>query len=55
MVTLPYQKALKRLFTPLKREGQAAEVADLVVYLASDASTFMTGTTIDINGGTYFS
>jgi 3-oxoacyl-[acyl-carrier protein] reductase len=41
--------------TPLKREGQAAEVADLVVYLASDASTFMTGTTIDINGGTYFS
>jgi 3-oxoacyl-[acyl-carrier protein] reductase len=41
--------------TPLKREGQAAEVADLVVYLASDSSTFMTGTTIDINGGTYFS
>ena len=41
--------------TPLKREGQAAEVADLVAYLASDASTFMTGTTIDINGGTYFS
>lgn len=41
--------------TPLKREGQAAEVADLVVYLASDASTFMTGATIDINGGTYFS
>ncbi len=41
--------------TPLKREGQAAEIADLVTYLASDASTFMTGTTIDINGGTYFS
>ncbi len=41
--------------TPLKREGQATEVADLVVYLASDASTFMTGATIDINGGTYFS
>lgn len=41
--------------TPLKREGRAEEVADLVVYLTSDASTFMTGTTIDINGGTYFS
>jgi 3-oxoacyl-[acyl-carrier protein] reductase len=41
--------------TPLKREGQAAEVADLVVYLASDAATFVTGALIDINGGTYFS
>jgi 3-oxoacyl-[acyl-carrier protein] reductase len=41
--------------TPLKREGRAEEVADLVVYLTSEASTFMTGTTIDINGGTYFS
>jgi 3-oxoacyl-[acyl-carrier protein] reductase len=41
--------------TPLKREGQATEIADLVVYLASDAASFITGATIDINGGTYFS
>jgi 3-oxoacyl-[acyl-carrier protein] reductase len=41
--------------TPLKREGKANEVADLVAYLASDESSFITGTNIDINGGTYFS
>jgi len=41
--------------TPLRREGQATEVADLVAYLASDESSFITGANIDINGGTYFS
>ena len=41
--------------TPLRREGKAVEVADLVVYLASEESSFITGTNIDINGGTYFS
>jgi 3-oxoacyl-[acyl-carrier protein] reductase len=41
--------------TPLRRQGEAKEVADLVVYLASDQSSFITGTNIDINGGTYFS
>ena len=41
--------------TPLRREGKAAEVADLAVYLASPESSFVTGTSIDINGGTYFS
>ncbi len=41
--------------TPLRREGQASEVADLAVYLASPESSFVTGTSVDINGGTYFS
>lgn len=41
--------------TPLRREGQATEVADLVAYLASEESSFITGTNIDINGGLYFS
>lgn len=41
--------------TPLKREGRAKEVADLVAYLASDESSYLTGTSIDINGGAYFS
>lgn len=41
--------------TPLRREGSADEVADLVVYLASDQSTFITGTNFDINGGLAFS
>jgi len=37
--------------TPLKREGTSQEVANLVAFLASDESSFMTGTCIDINGG----
>ncbi len=41
--------------TPLKREGKADEVADLVAYLASDESTFINGANIDINGGLFFS
>ncbi|MBB5645268.1 SDR family NAD(P)-dependent oxidoreductase [Pedobacter cryoconitis] len=41
--------------TLLKREGKATEVADLVVYLASDQSSYVTGTNIDINGGLNFS
>ncbi|HLT53178.1 MAG TPA: glucose 1-dehydrogenase [Flavobacteriaceae bacterium] len=41
--------------TPLRREGNAPEVADLVVYLASEESSFLTGNNIDINGGLAFS
>lgn len=41
--------------TPLRREGRADEVADLVAYLASDEATFLTGNNIDINGGLAFS
>lgn len=40
--------------TPLRREGEAKEVADLVGYLASDESSFITGASIEINGGTYY-
>jgi len=40
--------------TPLRREGEATEVADLVSYLASDESSFITGASIEINGGLYF-
>jgi 3-oxoacyl-[acyl-carrier protein] reductase len=41
--------------TPLGREGEAREVADLVAFLVSDSSSFINGDSIDINGGTYFS
>lgn len=40
--------------TPLRREGKASEVADLVLYLASDASSFINGESVEINGGSYF-
>lgn len=39
----------------LRREGEAKEVADLVIYLSSDQSSYITGTNIDINGGCFFS
>lgn len=38
--------------TPLKRAGQPVELAEAYVFLASDGSTYMTGQTIHINGGT---
>ena len=41
--------------TPLRREGDPDEVAGLVLYLASQQSSFVTGAGIDINGGLYFS
>ena len=41
--------------TPLRREGSADEVADLVAYLASDEASFINGNNIDINGGLAFS
>ncbi len=41
--------------TPLRREGRADEVADLVAYLASDRSSFVSGANFDINGGLAFS
>lgn len=41
--------------TPLRREGQAQEVADLVAYLASDTASYINGNNIDINGGLAFS
>ena len=41
--------------TPLRREGRADEVADLVAYLASSESSFLSGNNVDINGGLAFS
>lgn len=40
---------------PLRREGDAGDVADLVLFLASADSDYLTGTNIDINGGVFFS
>ena len=41
--------------TPLRREGEAREVADLVAYLAGPESSFLSGNNVDINGGLAFS
>jgi NAD(P)-dependent dehydrogenase (short-subunit alcohol dehydrogenase family) len=37
--------------TPLRRIGEPHEIAGAAVYLASDASTFMTGQTMVVDGG----
>ena len=36
---------------PLGRAGEAAEVADVVAYLLSDRSRYVTGTVIPVDGG----
>jgi 3-oxoacyl-[acyl-carrier protein] reductase len=41
--------------TPLRRQGNAEEVAATVAYLASEDSSFLTGVNLDINGGMLFS
>jgi 3-oxoacyl-[acyl-carrier protein] reductase len=40
--------------TSVGREGSADDVANSVVFLASDASAYITGESIEINGGLYF-
>ena len=37
--------------TPLGRLGKLSEVADLVVYLCSDEASYVSGTTVSIDGG----
>ncbi|HEY5237610.1 MAG TPA: 3-oxoacyl-ACP reductase family protein [Rhizomicrobium sp.] len=46
------QKAAEAIL--LKRLGGAREVADAVTFLASDASSYITAQTLNVNGGLYF-
>ena len=39
--------------TPLARNGAAEEVAQAVLFLASDAAAFINGALIDVNGGRF--
>lgn len=38
---------------PLQRVGQPEDIANAVAFLASEASGFITGLTLDVNGGRY--
>lgn len=49
----PEKMADYRRQTPLARNSSSAEIAQSVLFLASDASSFMTGGVIDLNGGRF--
>ena len=36
---------------PVRRLGEPRDIADAILYLASDAAAFVTGVTLDVNGG----
>jgi NAD(P)-dependent dehydrogenase (short-subunit alcohol dehydrogenase family) len=36
---------------PMKRGGSAQEVAEAVVWLCSDAASYVTGVLLDVSGG----
>jgi 3-oxoacyl-[acyl-carrier protein] reductase len=40
---------------PMKRSGTVVDIADTVVFLASEKSAYITGQTIHVNGGMYMS
>jgi len=46
------QKAAENIL--LGRQGSPREVADAAVFLASDASSYITAQTLNVNGGLYF-
>jgi 3-oxoacyl-[acyl-carrier protein] reductase len=52
--TKPEVRANVAASTPLRREGEASEVADLVAYLVSDKASFIHGESVEINGGAFF-
>jgi 3-oxoacyl-[acyl-carrier protein] reductase len=45
------EEMLKRI--PMRKLGQAEDVADAVAFLASDSAKYITGETIHVNGGMY--
>jgi len=52
MAAASVQKAAETII--LKRLGKTSEVADAVVFLASEASSYITAQTINVNGGLHF-
>jgi len=52
-MTKDFDESELKKFVPANRFGEAQEVADLVSFLCSDKSAYITGEVININGGIY--
>ena len=52
MASAAVQKAAETII--LKRMGSPREVADATVFLSSDAASYITAQTLNVNGGLYF-
>jgi len=44
-------KSMLEHFVPMKREGRAEEIANTVLFLCSDAASYITGQSISVDGG----
>ncbi len=53
--TKPEVRASVAAAAPLRREGEAEEIAGLVAFLASSDAGYMAGANVDVNGGAFFS
>jgi 3-oxoacyl-[acyl-carrier protein] reductase len=53
LFSTPERKAATAKQTPLGRNGTAEDVAKAILFLASDAASFITGEYLAVNGGLY--
>ena len=51
----PEWQAMVMQLTPMQRFGQPNEIANAVLFLASDLAKVITGANLDVNGGEFMS
>jgi len=44
-------KMMREMFVPMQREGRPEEIANTVLFLCSDAASYITGQSISVDGG----